>query len=362
MFVLLVFVGLVSPHLLQARYRNMGYLALVHQQFSTASYWLNKYTPVRSPGTQLGQIEISVLTKDFDGAEQSLLSTFQSVDTLMPTWLLDTASDFLEAGDTESTLKTLDLVALSGGMNARLWYRLGLLYERIGANEPARQAFRAGVLKDSAGLLAKGWYYLARSQYRAGEWSAVVNLLTPILNASPDDALNVEGWREAFLFLAGSQEKLGQITEAEQTSRRLIALDPGVRDWVMHFSALNLGRFELARGAWQEALGQYVIAYDAAIRVSGQDEAAYEERAWQNLAHLAEFVNRLGKTNEAVDVVQVAVTATPKSPGWHVFAGQLYELEQNTGQALRAYLAARELAGNAPSLTKRIDLLTEPRR
>jgi len=187
---ILMCVELALYNLLDAGYRNAGSLSLARGNVSAASDWFCRSTEP-SLETRLGQVRTSILVKDFDMMEQLLPSAPHRADTMMPIWLLDTASGLLEAGDTHSALRRVNLVVISGQVNFQLLYNLGLLYERAGAREQARKAFVAGAQHDSSGILAEGWYYLARLQYIAQEWQATIDTLGPTLANVPDSALNV---------------------------------------------------------------------------------------------------------------------------------------------------------------------------
>lgn len=335
----LLYVGLASNHLLDAWYRNVGYLSLARGNVSAASDWFVRSTEP-SQETTLGEVRTSVLARRFDAAERLLGSTSYQTDTMTPAWLLSMASKFLESGDAVGARRTLDLVMCA--TESQLCYRLGLLYERIGAEVQAQKAFVAGAQHDSSGMLAKGWYYLARSEYQAGEWEQVIDLLAPRLNGAPDSDLDVDPWRESYLLLAGSLEKVGQRTKAENTYRELVELNPASRDWVIHFAQFYLGYSDLERGNWLSATNRFVIVYESAANSRGLPKD-YEERAWQGLADLAGVIAAQNQTQEALALVQQSVLVDPMNPGWHVLLGVLFEMTCETGKAKEAYTRALEL-------------------
>jgi len=350
--------GYASFHLLDAWCRNAGYLSLVRGNVAAASDWFGRSTE-SSLGTSLGRARTSVLTRRFDAAEWLLRSVPYRPDMMMPAWLLSVASKFLESGDAVEARRTLDLVPCA--TESELCYRLGLLYERAGAEEEARKAFVAGAEHDRSGMMAKGWYYLARSRYLAGEWDRVIDLLTPRLSGAPGSDLDVDPWREGYLFLAGSLEHVGQRTEAQSTYRELVARDPASRDWVMHFAQLRLGYEDLERGNWLPALGRFVIAYESAAASRGLPRE-YEERAWQGMADLAGVIAAQGRIPESLTFVQQSVLVDPMNPGWRVLMGVLFEITCEIDGAREAYAGAQELVPESAYLRGRLVHLDQKQR
>jgi tetratricopeptide (TPR) repeat protein len=353
--IILVCIGLASSRLLDAWYHNVGYLFLMHSNLSAAFDWFSRSTEP-SLGTRLGQVRTSVLAKNFDSAGQLLNSASYRPDMMMSLWLLNTASKFLDSGDAESAIRTLDLMTTSDTTNSILWYRLGVLYENAGAHEKARQAFTIGASHDPAGKLAMGWYYVARSFYKeAGEWQKVIDLLSPIYASVPDKDLVVWYWRESFLFLAGSQEKLGRLSEAEQTYRHLVAIDPTARDGVMHFCQRYLGYLELSRDNWLAAQHDFVVDFDSAVFVH---QEAYEQRGWQDLSNLTDWIVSHGKSSDAISIAEQSILNDPMSPGWLVYLGNLNIASCEPDKAREAFYKALVLVPDSLSIPAHLEELS----
>ena len=345
LFLVLV-VGMSRP-LAGEMANNLGYIALVaddalaaHRWFDISLNWTSDL-PARR-----GRLRSELLLDHFDIAGGLFSEICSPNDAVLPLWLLRKAEQALELGDSARAVDTLDVLTRCDQIQQpELWYQVGEVYEGAGAGDRAEYAYRAGIARDPAGHLAKGWYYLGRLYYLKEDWQGTVNIIAPVVSTASDSVLIEPKWRESLLILANSLRSLGRPEEADQVYWRLIGLDPDARDWIMHFALIAAGGVEVGRTEFGAAAVHFVGAYDITVGLPEDYRDAYEERAWQVLSMLVNQVVKSQRLDELTRQTQRLVDEFPESPGWRVLLGLLYEKGyRRMDEACAAYAAARSLA------------------
>ena len=339
---------------------NLAYVTWLHGDPSAALTLFRQVPVAREPGIR-GLFRVLVSEHEF--AQASALAAQHDIvgDKTMTYWLLRTAEGLLGANDSDNARCTLDLLLDYGHLDAKLWYRMGFLYRDAGALAKARQSYRAGIEHDPAGKFAYGWHYLASLEAQAGNWQTVMDILDPILNDAPDARLDGYPWRDALDLQGASLRVLGLTDESEQVYRRLIGLDPTRRDGTSHFAYIALGDAALRRGDWSSAAEHYALAYDCALTIGDHARRAYEERAWQRLPALVDWMASHQLMAEATERTQQSAGMTPDSPGWRLLLGLLSERADRTAEAIQAYTLAQNLAPQALVISEQLERLRSDR-
>lgn len=183
---------------------------------------------------------------------------------------------------------------------------------------------------------------LAGERYAAGDYQQVVDLMFEKWTSATEVVLRMSLCRNTALDLAASLEQLDRQVDAEQVYRRIIEINPGSRDWVMHFAQLGVGNAEMQAGDIQAAMDSFVIAYDSTLTLPPNVEAPYEERAWWHFESLADALDKAGTLLDTLQKVQAKVAVDSSDPGWVVLVGILLERNSLCEEALTYYQAAQQ--------------------
>lgn len=200
---------------------------------------------------------------------------------------------------------------------------------------------------------------IARDQYAKGEYQSAVDTLFIGWTEAPVGVSRLTKCRAAVAELAASLRKLGRSEDEIRVYRRLIEINPGARDWVMHFAALETGEVETQNKNWSDALKFYVLAYDSAIQVPPEIELAYEERAWRAFVTMFDRLVEQNLLKEAISVPDNKNANALNSPGWYVWDGILNEKQCQLDNSLQSFHRALQMAPQATYLLRHIQSLEE---